>query len=422
MSESNLFVKNIPSIQEREFKYRGRMDSHKLNEMQKEAFDDILDLFNKANQLQKTVYEMNIANQVESICYTRRLENAINELNAIKEKYDNITSNEKDFRTITKYAYQAELSSDDYAAVIDKSCNDIIAHIVSSSSKTRLYDETYDETLIPPSLQSYIGPDSFVVGGNIYSIEDSDINNAFDGNTSTVWMRKVITSQDVDYIENEIVIGLPEDIITSRLMNQIVINPFPVGYIDIMDVQYKSNGSWRTIPGFTQHYGCEQHQKTDDFGNISYYYSINDTGNIKFNFQNLQTNQIKIKLRQRHSEQDNENNRKIWYLGLRDIDIIYNVYTRDHSEFDMVFEFPEVDKDIKIYDTEVYFNNENITNDENFGISKEYFYYDSNGNAHKNPATCPFILNGHKMMVRFTIEGNQITPNIHMCKVKYKLA
>ena len=60
--------------------------------------------------------------------------------------------------------------------------------------------------------------------------------------------------------------------------------------------------------------------------------------------------------------------------------------------------------------------------DPQFGVSKEYFYFDSNGNTHKIASTCPFILKGHKVMVRFTIEGNQLTPNIHMCRVKYKLA
>lgn len=422
MSNSNLFVRNIPSIQEREFKYRAKMSSHELNQMQKEAFDDILDLFNKANQLQKTVYEMNLANNIESVCYTKRLEETVQELEKIREKYNNLVSDEKDFRTITRYAYDASLADGDFAAVIDKNTNDIIAHIVSSTSKTRLYDETYDETLVPPSLQTYIGPDSFQVGGNIYSIEDSDINNAFDGNNGTVWFRKVVTTPDVECIENEIVIGLPEDIITSRLMNQIVINTFPVGYVDIVDIQYKSNGSWRTIPGFTTHYGCEEYQQTDIFGNTSTYWSINDASNLKFNFQNLQTNQVKIKLRQRHYESDEANNRRIWYLGLRNVDIIYNIYTKDYSEFEMVFDFPETNRNIKIYDATAYFNNDNTTNDEYFGVSKEFFYFDANGNAHKNPATCPFILTGHKLMVRFRIEGTQVTPNIHKCEVKYKLS
>lgn len=422
MGVSNLFVKNIPSIQERNFKYRGKMDSHALNEMQSEAFADILDLFNKANSLQKTVYEMSMANNIESMCYTRKLSDTILELNQLQDKYNNLTASLNDYRYLTRYAYQATTDDDDYSASIDASTNDVIAHIVSSTSKTRLYDSTYDETLIPSSLQAYIGPDSFRVGGDIFSIEDTDVKNAFDGNNSTVWLRKVITSMNVEEIENEIIIGLPEDIITSRLINEIVVHPFPVGYVDVMDVLYKSNGAWCQVPGFKLHSGCDEHQNVDIFGNTSTYHSINDASNLRFNFQDLQTNQIKIKLRQRHYEVDNENARRIWYLGLRDVDVIYNVYTRDHSEFDVVFEFPEMNHNIKIYDTEVFFNNENITNDKTFSVTKEYFYFDANGNTHKNPATCPFILQGHKVMVRFTIEGTQITPNIHKCKIKYKLA
>jgi len=419
---NNLFVRNLPSIREREYKYRAPMSSAKLNEMQEEAFHDILDLFNKANQLQKTVYEMNLAYNIESNCYAKRLEEAIVNLDKLVEMYNNLTSAEDDFRIVTRYAFEATTMDDGYGAVIDKHTNDIVAHIVNSISKTRLYDSTYDETLVPPSLQAYIGPDTFQVGGNIYAIEDSDINNAFDGNSSTVWFRKVITSPDVEFIDNEIVIGLPEDIITTRLMNQITINTFPIGYMDILDVKYKSNGTWQTIPGFTEHYGCIEREETDVFGNTQVYNVIENASNLKFNFQNVQTNQIKIKFRQRNYEYDAENNRRIWYFGLRDVDIVYNTYTRDHSQFDMVFDFPETDRNIKVYDSEVYFNNSGIVDDSNFGVSKEYFYYDSNGNTHKIPSTCPFILQGHKLMVRYTIEGNQTTPNIHMCKVKYKLA
>ena len=73
MNSSNLFVRNIPSIQEREFKYRAKMSSSQLNEMQNQAFNDILDLFNKANQLQNTFYEINLSNNNESTCYAKPL-------------------------------------------------------------------------------------------------------------------------------------------------------------------------------------------------------------------------------------------------------------------------------------------------------------------------------------------------------------
>ena len=138
---SNLFVRNLPSIQEREFKYRAPMSSEKLNQMQQEAFADILDLFNKANQLQKTVYEMNLASSIESTCYSKRLETAVLNLNHLTEMYQNLTSNEEDFRTVSRYAFEAVTDDDGFGATIDQNTNDIIAHIVSSKSKTRLYDE-----------------------------------------------------------------------------------------------------------------------------------------------------------------------------------------------------------------------------------------------------------------------------------------
>lgn len=419
---SNLFVSNLPSIQEREFKYRGKMSSHELNKMQQETFSDILDLFNKSNQLQKIIYEMNLSSSIESACYANRLQEAIMNMEKLNEKYQNLVADEDVYRYITKYAYEAGTVDDCFGAVIDKNTNDIVAYITSSTSKTRLYDETYDETLIPSSLTAYIGPDSFKDQEGILSVEDSDINNAFDGRTSTTWFRKVVTTTDIECIECELVVGLPEDIITTRLMNQISVIPFPMGYVDIMDIQYKSNGAWSRIPGFASHHGCTEQEKTDIFGNVIHYQAINNAAGLKFNFPNTQTNQIKVKLRQRNYEYDAENNRRIFYLGVRDIDIVYNVYTRDHSVFEIVFDFPETERNIKIYDSELFYNNSDTKDDETFGITKEYYYYDADGNTHKIPSSCPFILDGHKMMVRYTIEGSQYTPNIYACNVKYKLA
>ena len=236
----DLQIKNIPSIQEIEFKTREISDSHKLNQMQEQVFNDILDLFNKANTLQKEMYEMNVAANIESTCYAKRLEETLTKLSLIEEQYDNLLLAPEDFRTITRYAIDATVDeSSPFSAVIDSNTNDIIANIISSVSKTRLYDDTYDETLIPPSLKIYVGPDSFNTDNeHILTIEDSDISNALDGNISTVWFRRIVTDTSVESIENEVVIGLPEDIITSRMVNQIILSPYPSGYVDIMNVEY----------------------------------------------------------------------------------------------------------------------------------------------------------------------------------------
>lgn len=416
-------VKNIPSIQEVEIKTRSISDSHQLNETQEQVFNDILDLYNKANTLQKDMYEINMAANIESKCYSKRLEETLLRLAQIEEQFTNSLTSNIDFKYNTCYPIDALIDSlSNFAAVVDANTNDIVCNVASSVSKTRMYDETYDESIVPPSLKLYIGPDSFnTENSHILSIEDSEIQNALDGNISSVWFRKVITDTTIDSIENEVVIGLPEDIITSRLVNQIILYPYPAGYEDILDVQYKTNGAWQTIPGLNYHNSYEEETYTDTFGNVLTRGVLKNSSNLKFNFKAVQTNQIKIKLRQRNFEYDAENNRRVWYLGIRDLDVNYNRYTRDHSEFDMKFDFKETNKNIKIYDTVVFCNN-NIDSSVLNNIYKEYFYYDSDGNTHKVSDSLPFILNGHKMMVRFTIEGTTDTPNINKCSVKYKLS
>lgn len=418
---SNLFIRNIPDIQEREFKYRSKMSSHELNNLQTEAFKDILDLFNKANLLQKNLYEFNLANNIESTVYEKRLSEALLKLHQTEELYNNLKSADKEFRYQSKFAYEAEIINDNYKAIVNKSTNDIIANTISSISKTHLYDETYDETLVPDSIQAYIGPDNFTIGENIYTIEDSDVKNIFDGSEANVWYRKVTTNTSINEIENEIVIALPEDIVTTRQVNEIVIQPFPLGYMDIMDVQYKTNGAWVRIPGFETHFGTEEEEYEDSFHNSYHRIFIPNANALRFNFKSLQINQIKIKMRQRNFDYDSTLGRRIWYLGLRNVDVLFNRYSKDNSIFSEVFEFPETDRLIKIYDTEVLFNNVTKTDDQSFNIVKEYYYYDSSDNYHRISGTTPFILNGHKLLVKFYIEGNEDTPNIYMTRVKYKL-
>lgn len=416
-------VKNIPSVQEIEFKTREISNSHKLNEMQQNVFNDILDLFNKANTLQKEIYEMDMAANIEAVCYAKRLQETMSQLSLIEEQYNNLLLADDDFRTVTRYASDATVDAlSPYSAVVDRNTNDIVANTMNSVSKTKIYDETYDETLIPPSLKLYIGPDSFNTNDkNIYTIEDSDPKNALDGNISSVWFRRIVTDPSVENVENEVIIGLPEDIITSRLINQITLSPYPAGYVDILSIEYKTNGAWQPIPGIEHHSKATMEDYYDIFGNKLERGVFLDCPNIKLNFRPIQTNQIRIKMRQRNYDYDSQRNRRTWYLGIRDLDITYNRYTRDHSEFDMVFEFPEKNKNIKIYDTEIFCNN-NIDSSVLENIYKEYYYYDASGNTHKVSDSLPFILTGHKMLVRFTIEGATDTPNINKCSVKYKIS
>ena len=99
---------------------------------------------------------------------------------------------------------------------------------------------------------------------------------------------------------------------------------------------------------------------------------------------------------------------------------MHDTYERLHSDFDMTFEFYEVSKNIEVHDAVPNFNNSSASGDSEYGITKEYYYFDDNDNRHKVMTTTPFILHGHKLLVRFIITGDE-TPTIHSCTVKYKL-
>lgn len=414
-------IRNIPEIKEMEIKARSKTDSHKLNERQEQVFRDILDLFNTANKLQKNIYELNLLSSIESRCYAERLKESLCEVKQLQEKYNNAFPATDGFKTITAYAMDASGDKSGYSSAnICQETNDVTAAIASCTSKTRLYDPTYDETLVPPSLKLYIGPDSFHKDSHILNIEDSEVSNALDGNVNSVWFRRILTDTSVTEIVNEFVIGLPEDIVTSRLVNQIIIYPFPTGWTDIMDVQYKSGGAWKTVDGFKTHEGFEEEEYTDIFGNRLIRGTIKDSPNLRLCFKPVQTNQIKVVLRQRHFTFDAANNRREWFVGIRDISVDYVRYSREESFFEMEYEFPKKEGSVKVYDTEIVCNNKpdpNVLKN----IFKDYYYYDEENNPHKITDSLPFVLCGKKMKVRFTIDGTSDTPNICKCMVKYKI-
>lgn len=417
-------IRNLPSVKEREFKARSKSDSHILNQNQEDIFRDILDLFNSANEIKKSIYELNLLSSIETRCYSERLKEALKNIRILQQEYDNLLTPADGFRYSTCYAMNAEGDKSGYfSAMIDKETNSITAAIVSCTAKTRLYDETYDETFVPPDLKLYIGPDSFHKDSHMLFIEDNNVYNMLDGDINSVWFRRIITDASVNEIENEVVIGLPESLITSRLVNQVIIYPFPAGWTDIMDVQYKSNGAWNTVPGFETHECCTNEEYNDIFGNKLNRNIIKDSQNIRLCFSPVQTNQLKIKLRQRHPSYDASINRKEWFIGIRDVSVDFVRYSKESSIFDMDFEFPDAadsEQEVKVYDTEITYNN-NPDRETARNVFKDYYYYDDEGNTHKVPDSLPFILCGKKMKVRFTIDGTPDTPCISKCSVKYKL-
>lgn len=421
---SNYFLNNIPSTQKREAKYRSNISSKDLNDQQSELLHDVLDLFNKSNKLEKDITELSMLSMINSSLYNQVILGLKGEINSLKDNVQNSNNDPDAMKTMTCYAADAQVENSKYDAIVSVETSDITAKMISSLSKVRVYSEAFDEALVPSSVKVMIGPDSFANNPHVLSIEDNNVNKAFDGDNRTAWLRRVITDESVEEIENEIVVGLPEDIITTRMINQIIIKPVVVA--DIVDVQTKVNGAWVTVPGFLNHSEIQEVKKINVFDDFDYEDVIVNTMGIKLNFPDIYTNQVKIKLRQRCHTSDKENNRRIWYLGLTGFDINYNRYSKSQSVFSMVYDFSKEPsgKDIKIYDSKVFLNNEEYDEQKGskFNISKEYYYFDDDDNAHKIPSTCPFVLTGKKLMVKYIMEANIDTPNVYKCQISYKIS
>lgn len=414
-------ITDVPNIQKREFGYRDINSSDKLNEQQEEVFRDILLLFNKANALEREISTSSTALTIESTFYNRKIISMQEKIEELKEILENKDS---DIKRISKTAAQATVNGDKYDASIDYVSGDITSSLFSSVSKTRIQDDAYDSMVVPEQLKVMIGPDKFYQNDHVLSVEDNEVNNMFDGDESTLWIRKIITDTSVNSVENEIVIGLPENIVTTRAINQVIIDPFPTGSFDIQDVMTKNNGSWTRIPEFGLRPDITEDIEYDVFDNAEVKTVLKESGKLKLCFADIFTNQLKIKIKQNNFIYDAENDRRIWYIGMKNVDVKYVKYIGSLSCFSMVYDFKETDKNIRIYDTNIILNNERFdsTKASAFNITKEYFSFDGDGNTHKISATTPFVLDGHKLMIKFTIQSgkNQNTPCVRKCTVLYK--
>jgi hypothetical protein len=416
---TNISINNIPNSKRTEVGYRTITNSGEVNELQGEILSDILDLFNKANRMEKEIEEAKTVIGVENMYLQYRITDLETKLATITQRYKDLTASDPNAsRTIIRYPNEMYVDGSEYSAFIDLENLDVTMQPSITVSKANLYDEALKATFVPPSLKLETGPETFQVGGAIIEIEDNKLSNAFDGDDTSYWVRKVVTDNTIDSVTTELIIGLPEDIITTRDINTIIINPYPVNAVDVLSVEYKENGSWVQLDAFKSHRCSVLENYTDIFGNTFTRPAINDCPNIKLCFKSINANQLRITLRQRHFIQG-ENNTRAFFLGAKNIEILQNSYMKEYCTFNAVVEFPEINNTIIVKDTELVLNNasETLFNT----VQYEYFYYDSNDKPHKILETAPFSLQGHKMLIKFKMHNEYVTPNIAMIKVKYKV-
>ena len=385
-----------PSIPNELKSFRGRANSEDYNKFTRRTFFDITQLCNIANQLELEVkWLQEVAGVSEHITQAR--------IALLKERIELLEQQitpAGNFKSIVPAHMMSSDPDSTTPALIDTTYG--VATIVPAAlpvSKLYLKDLFTGEVILPKSLNMVIDPPA---GENI---QDTDLRHCITADGFNLWRRKVIRSASTvtpDGAIARLVIDLPESIITNQDINCITIAPYPLGMLDITNIEYNTGGAWAPIPGFQP---------------------IDDANNCMFSFPVITIRQLAITFRQRYALPDGA--KRAYYLGARKIGI-YN-YTHKLSTGDLIIPFKLKDTGPhKITAIEPIFTNANTLSDQTIYKRNIFSYTINEVDAEDNliPAAAPaVVVIGDKIVLKATIHRdpiNGVIPTLQSVRLSYE--
>jgi len=418
MDTESINISNIPATQRTQVGYRTGTNSAQMNQSQNEILQDVLDLFNKANRMEKAIDETRSVVGAENTYLQYRVNDLEAKIATLSQRYRDLSGNSGAHKLIVRYPNEMTVDGSDHAALIDLESMSVTMQPSRISSKVNLYDEGLQATFVPPSLSLALSPAATILGQGVLSITESDPINAFNGDAGTYWARRVLTDETVNEVTVDLTIGLPEDIITTRETNTITLNPYPVNAVDVLAVEYRKEGAWTSVPGFEDHRASLIEEYTDIYGTAYERPVMKDAANLKLCFRGIDANQLRIRLRQRHFLSAEAGKRE-FHLGIKGMRVSQNTYAKEYSTFQTDIVFPEENGSIIVHGADAVLNNPSELSDRS--VQCEYYYYGSDEMPHKVPETVPFTLTGKRMLVKFHLYGTEVTPNVSRVQVGYTI-
>ena len=239
----------IPTLRQNPVGFRSPTSSTQYNEMHQQTLDDMITLFDTANQLERELTKaqeaFELVNRFQHM-YIRELENRVYQLEEDIRRLQRQTGK----KTLYVFANQMMVSSQVPAqerAYLDTTYE--VAHLPitgKSVSKVYIYDEVTRQIAIPSSLKVEVLPKE----KNGWLIEENSPLLALNGNNHAFWPRKVIMPLEDNPskpVTCEFIITLPDTIIANREVNMITINPFPVHSLRIDKIEYRMGGDWTLL-------------------------------------------------------------------------------------------------------------------------------------------------------------------------------
>ena len=208
------------------------------------------------------------------------------------------------------------------------------------------------------------------------------------------------------------IITLPDEIMTTALMNELYINPLMCKVVQIY-YRYGDSSLWESLQGQTYHPAIQYAQED------SIESDINSIRPIKLNFEPVKINQIKIVV-ESNMYVEGETNLRNFYFGIKEIAGYINYYS-DYQGSSFTFEtaLPD-DNKYEITGIQAHYNNGN-----NYGVYSEdfaydFYYKDSNEEYHKITDIFPFVPQTNKLKVKCTFGERYDEISIKKIELLYK--
>lgn len=396
-------IKNLQN-NTNEINFREILDSEKMNNMMNDINKNIISLLNEYQILEDSNIKMLDIKNIENDYFIKSVNKMEQKLEILNIQYEELNLNSS-YKTLSIYPKEIIniSSSIENQSNIITDFNSIILPFLESEDKLKIEYKDQGLEFIPDETDIV----TTILTENVILETENNILNSI--SKDEVYYQVFKTTQDINFINLEYEFTLPIEIIESNDVNAISFEAFPFNSVDIIDIEYNDFGVRRSIKCLDRH-----PESSIEIVDDTNYYVIKDSKKMLFNFTNLKSDKIYIKVRQTNFILDG--NYRKFYVGIKDIKILNMNFNKRDSTFysKVIFNVPG---EKTLFEVSPVLNNPNYANNDDVII--DIYLLDELDNLLPTTESFPLKISNNKFMIKGTIKRALTTPNVNKLVVKY---
>lgn len=383
-------------------RFRDGADSGKQNDFNSDVFYDLVSLFNIANDQEVKIEQLEKFFEISAHYSQEHIDIMKRELISLQEDLYAVQHPGKVYvKTLFPSDARMDRLAEEHERALLDTQHDVITlpHSSYSSSKLYLYDDLNDEYILPNTIKYEVLP----IADKI-TIRENDFRNALTPDEYKIWHREYRYFSGLkDHAEAQVIIELPDNIISNRDVNTIYIHPFPLNTLDIVNLEYQLDGGWNKVPGFTP---------------------VENADNTKFCFSPVEMSKVRVTLRQRHFIE--KGGQQIFHMGLRSIEVMHNDYQMGVGRFELPVKFNPAFTNKQILNITPHYQNEetlSVHQKETRLLTFRVYEVDENGKETYVSDTFPIQVKSNNILLKGVLSfdrNTRATPALASVEVSYQ--